>query len=170
VPRARPVLLFAACIVVTACSKASPAPERGDDPAGAKANGRADCGHTLCGSNFFVDASPAGDCTAGASCALAIKLVATGDFHINDEYPYKLTADDAPGVEYLGAGAGGRNVFSKASSDWQKRDEKSGVMTLAFRSASRGDKILGGTFKLSVCSAQNCQLEQEHVQATVAVR
>jgi len=41
---------------------------------------------------------------------------------------------------------------------------------VAFRAADKGAKSVGGTFKLSVCSAQTCQLEQQQVQATVAVR
>jgi hypothetical protein len=163
-------LVAAASFFALACAKGSQPPGRGDDPPSRPAPARADCGHTVCGSNFFVEAAPAGDCAVGATCKLAVKLVATGDFHINDEYPYKLTADEAPGLEYLGAAPSGKNVFSKASADWKKGDEKSGVMTVAFRSTGQGDKVVGGTFKLSVCSAQNCQLEQEHVQATVAVK
>jgi hypothetical protein len=131
---------------------------------------QSDCGHSACGSNFFLDVSPPTDCVVGATCNVTVKLVATGEFHINDEYPYKFKADDAPGVEFLGADAAGKNVFSKVASDWQKKDEKSGVMKIAFRAADKGQKSVGGTFKLSVCSAQNCQLEQQPVQAAVAVR
>jgi hypothetical protein len=162
-------LLAAAFLLLSACAKDVPRPGRGDDIATTAAPSHADCGHTVCRSNFFVDAAPTGDCLVGEACKLAVVLVATGDFHINDEYPYKLLADETPGVEYLGA-ASGKNVFSRSSSDWERKDEKRGVMTVAFRSSGKGDKVVGGTFKLSVCSAQNCQLEQEHVQATVAVK
>lgn len=137
---------------------------------GSTAVTRPDCGHTACGSNFFVDAVAPADCSAGARCTMAVKLVATGEFHINDEYPYKFKADDAPGIEFLGADPAGKNTFSKDAQNWRKSDEKSGVMTLAFRAADKGQKSVGGTFKLSVCSAQNCQLEQERVTAAVAVR
>jgi hypothetical protein len=166
-----PVAIAAAglfALLVAGCGKdgraASQAP---DDPAAAPPHG--DCGHTACGSNFFLDAAPAGDCPAGATCSVTIRLVATGEFHINDDYPYKFKADDAAGLEFLGADPAGKNTFSKAASNWQKKDEKSGVMTVAFRSAEKGDKTVGGTFKLSVCSAQTCQLEQQPVQAKVAV-
>jgi len=141
-----------------------------DDLTAPPAQHAADCGHSACGSNFFLDVAPATDCAAGAPCSLTIKLVATGEFHINEDYPYKFKADDAPGVEFLGADAAGKNTFSKAASDWKKKDEKSGAMTVAFRAADKGAKSVGGTFKLSVCSAQTCQLEQQQVQATVAVR
>jgi hypothetical protein len=170
--RLAPLAIAGLSLLTAACGKDGRAAGRGepDDPATPAAPPRGDCGHSACGSNFFLDAAPVGDCVVGATCAVAVKLVATGEFHINDEYPYKIKADDAAGVEYLGSDGAGKNVFSKAASDWQKKDEKSGVMTLAFRASNPGSKTVGGTFKLSVCSAQNCQLEQQHVQARVAVR
>jgi|SRR5579859_1223662 len=164
---------LAAASAATACGKdrhASGGPAA-DDIAAAPSSAEANCGvHAACGSNFFLDVVPGPDCVAGATCTVGFALVATGQYHINDEYPYKLKADDAPGVEFLGADAAGKNVFSKAASDWRKRDEKSGVMTLAYRAADKGQKTVGGTFKLSVCSADNCQLEQQRVKATVAVK
>jgi hypothetical protein len=128
------------------------------------------CAHAVCADNFFIDATPAGDCAAGSACTVALKLVATGDYHINDEYPYRFKADDAPGVDFLGTGEGGKNTFSKATGDWQKSEEKAGVMTVKFVPAERGTRSVGGTFKLSVCSPQACLLEQRQVAATVASR
>jgi hypothetical protein len=157
--------------LAVACGKDGPAAPQGREdlapPAPAVPN---DCGHAACGSNFFVDAAPSGDCAAGSPCTLGLRLVATGDFHINDEYPYKFKAEDAPGVEFLGTDAAGATVFSKQASNWNKKDEKSGVMTVAFRATEKGTKSLAGTFKLSVCSAQTCQLEQQPLHATIAVR
>ncbi|HEY6464315.1 MAG TPA: hypothetical protein VIY73_29305 [Polyangiaceae bacterium] len=165
-----PALLVAlAALASVACNKDGHAASQGTDTA-AVPSSQANCGHTACGSNFFVDAVAPADCVQGAKCTVDVKLVATGQFHINDEYPYKFKADDAPGVEYLGADAAGKNTFSRDAKDWKKTDEKSGVMTLAFRADDKGQKTVGGTFKLSVCSAQNCQLEQQPVKATVAVR
>jgi hypothetical protein len=172
----KPILTAAVLVLVgllaAACNREGRAASQGTDPAAGTGSPAAQpgCGHTACGSNFFVDAVAPADCSSGARCTVDVKLVATGDFHINDEYPYKFKAEDAAGVEFLGADAAGKNTFSKDAKDWKKRDEKSGVMTLAFRSDEKGQKSVGGTFKLSVCSAQNCQLEQQPVRATVAVR
>jgi hypothetical protein len=168
----RPVSAVLLCLAAAACGKDHRASggSAADDIAAAPSSAQADCGHAACGSNFFVDVVPGPDCIAGATCSVGFALVATGQYHINDEYPYKLKADDAPGVEFLGADSAGKNVFSKAASDWRKRDEKSGQMTLSYRAADKGQKTVGGTFKLSVCSADNCQLEQQHVKATVAVK
>jgi hypothetical protein len=132
-------------------------------------SGGAACPHAVCADNFFVDAQP-GACTAGSPCTVALKLVATGDFHINDEYPYRFKADDAPGVEFLGTDAGGKSTFSKAAGDWQKSEEKAGVMTVKLLASDRGQKTIGGTFKLSVCSAQNCLLEQRPLKTQVDVK
>ena len=40
-------------------------------------------------------------------------------------------------------------------------------MTVKFSPAERGTKTIGGTFKLSVCSAQSCLLEQRQLTARV---
>jgi hypothetical protein len=129
-----------------------------------------ECSHTACGSNFFVDGAQVGDCPAGANCTAKLTLVATGDFHINDQYPYKFKADDVSGVAFRGTDRGGPNVFSKDADDWHKTGAQQGVMTVTFQSTDKGSKSISGNFKLSVCSAQNCQLEQQTVTVPVAVR
>jgi hypothetical protein len=125
------------------------------------------CSHSVCGSHYFVDAMPVAGCTIGTTCRLAIKLVASGDYHINDEYPYKFKADDAPGLELLGTDVGGKNVFSKVAKDWQKNDERTGTMAVTFKAVDTSVTSVGGVFKFSVCSPENCQLEQERVNASV---
>ena len=161
-------------LVSAGCSKARVAETRGaqDNEAistQAIAAPRGDCGHAVCADNFFVDAVPA-SCTAGAPCSVTLKLVATGDFHVNDEYPYRFKADAAPGVTFLGTDPNGKSTFSKAAGDWQKADAKSGAMTLKFIAAGAGTTALGGTLKLSVCSAQACLLEQKQVTASVLTK
>ncbi len=160
-----------AAFVLLACSKAREVASQGTSnsqsisavPPGA------DCGHAVCADHFFVDAPPA-TCSPGAPCAVALKLVATGDFHVNDEYPYRFKADDAPGLTFLGTDPSGKSTFSKTAGDWQKTDAKSGAMTLKFVADSPGDKAIAGTLKLSVCSAQACLLEQRQVTANVTTK
>ena len=130
----------------------------------------AECAHASCGDDFFVDAEPPPACSPGATCTLALTVVATGAFHINDDYPYKFRADEQPGVEFLGKGEPRGNVFSKTADDWTKKDEKRGTMAVTFRTGTVGVKVLSGTFKLSVCSAEKCELEQRPVRTPVTVR
>jgi hypothetical protein len=128
-----------------------------------------ECGHAVCADNFFIDTSPTPGCAPGATCALSVRLVATGAFHINDEYPYRFKADDAKDLQYFGTDGAGRSVFSKAAGDWAKTDPKIGAMTVKFASASAGRKTVAGTLKLSVCSEANCLLEQRQVVVPVEV-
>jgi hypothetical protein len=125
-----------------------------------------DCSHAACGEGFFVDAAASG-CVAGAACNVTLKLVATGNFHINEAYPYRFKADDAPGVDFLGTGDAKTNVFSKDAGDWRQTEAKSGTMTVKFRPHRKGNQTIAGTFKLSVCSQESCLLEQRQVSASV---
>lgn len=147
---------------------ANPAPKSSPDTMTIAAPA-ASCGHAVCADNFFVDATPV-ECAAGAPCSVTLKVVATGDFHINDEYPYKFKADDAAGVDFLGTDAAGKNTFSKTAGDWQKSEEKVGAMKVKFKIADPGTKTVGGTLKLSVCSGASCLLEQRPVTASVLTK
>ena len=160
--------------VAVGCSKASAASSRAQDemaavspPIPSPPSPRD--GHAASDDNYFVDAVPDA-CAAGTLCTLRLRLTATGDYHINDEYPYKFKADDAAGVEFQGSDSNGKNVFSKSAGDWSKDAEKSGTMTVKFKAADKGSKTIAGTFKLSVCSAQNCLLKQAQLSVSVAAR
>ena len=171
-------------LATAGCGKDSRAATDSERDTAALGRAGTNCLHAACGDNFFIDIAPAGPCAPGATCSAAFTLAATGDFHINDEYPYKFKADDAPGVEFLGTDGAGKNVFSKVANDWRKNSEKTGTMTVKWRPAAQppdqppgsasvavsGERSIAGVFKLSVCSAQNCQLEQVPLKATVAVR
>jgi hypothetical protein len=122
------------------------------------------------GNHFTLDAVPAGDCAAGANCSVTVKLAAQAEYHINQQYPYKFTASASPGVTYLGSDSANPNVFSKGGGDFAIGDEKTATMTVKFKAGQKGPVTVGGTFKLSVCSSANCQLEQQDVAATVTVK
>lgn len=128
-----------------------------------------DCGHSVCTDNLFIDGAPAGKCLAGSVCSVSLTLVATGDFHVNDEYPYRFKADPAKGLTFLGTDEGGKNVFSKGAGDWKKVDPKSGAMTVKFTPEAPGPQAVAGVLKLSVCSGATCQLEQSRVSVMVSV-
>ena len=121
------------------------------------------------GKNFTLDATP-GACSVGGECTVTLKLEATGEYHINKSYPYKFKAADAAGVEYLGKDASGKNVFSKTAGDFAEVGEKVATMTVKFKPAAKGTVTIAGTYKMSVCSAQNCQLEAQDVSVPVTVK
>lgn len=118
------------------------------------------------GQNFSLDLASAG-CKAGADCTMSIKLTAAAEYHVNKEYPYKLTANAAPGVTFLGKKD--PNTFSKASGDLVEDGEKSATMTVRFKPAAAGEAKVAGTYKMSVCSADQCQIEVQPIALSVPV-
>ena len=122
------------------------------------------------GKNFKLDMAPAGDCKAGTACQVTVKLEALGEYHINKDYPYKLKVADAAGVELLGTDAGGKNIFSKSAGDFKIDGEKVATMTVKFKPAKAGSVTLSGTYKMSVCSAANCQLETQELSIAVTAK
>jgi len=155
---------------LAACSRAGDGAPRATKAVTAAATPTGECGHAVCADNFFIDTSPSPGCAPGATCAVDLRLFATGDFHVNDEYPYRFKADETNDLHFFGVDTAGSNVFSKAAGDWRKTDAKSGVMTVKFAPAGPGTKTVGGTFKLSVCSGANCLLEQRQISAVVLVK
>jgi hypothetical protein len=125
------------------------------------------CGHAACGDSYFVDVIAEDGCASAARCNVGLKLTATGAFHVNDQYPYKFKAEATPAVEFLGTDPAGKNVFSKPAGDWAQTGAKSGVMTVRLTPAAPGRSTISGVFKLSVCSEQNCLIEQPQLQVSI---
>ncbi len=118
------------------------------------------------GKNFSLDVASPG-CRAGEECTMTIKLVASADYHVNKEYPYKFVAAAAPGIMFLGKGDA--TTFSKASGDFVEEGEKTATMTVRFKPGAAGEAKVSGTYKMSVCSADQCQIEQQPVSLGVPV-
>ncbi|AKU99692.1 hypothetical protein AKJ09_06356 [Labilithrix luteola] len=124
-------------------------------PASAHVNGR----------NFGLDVASAG-CRAGSECAMTIHLAVAGDYHVNKEYPYKFVATPEPGVTFL---AQDGTTFSRAAGDFREEGAKAGTMTVRFKPSAAGTARVQGTFKMSVCSDENCQIEQQPVSLAIPV-
>lgn len=118
------------------------------------------------GKNFALDVASPG-CKAGDDCTMTIKLSPDGAFHVNKEYPYKFLASAAPNVTYLGKAD--PNTFTRAAGDFAEQNEKSATMTVRFKPSSAGETHVAGKYKLSVCSAEQCQIEEAMVDLPVSV-
>ena len=171
-------VLAVAALAVTACSKEKPAGTTAepkapdtkspvvnaiklekpqvDSPDGATKH--------LEGDHFALDLETKG-CKAGAECTMTIKLAIQGDFHVNKEYPYRYVAADTAGVEYLGKAD--KNKFTKDAGDFVAADEKNGTMTVKFKPATAGKLKLTGVYKMSLCSADQCQIEEPSLELTI---
>lgn len=118
----------------------------------------------VAGDHFALDLASSG-CKAGAECTLTIKLAVEGEFHINKEYPYRFVATETPGVEFLGKPD--RNKFTKDGGDFVASGEKAATMTVKFKPASAGKTKIAGTYKMSVCSADQCQIEEPSLELVI---
>lgn len=113
----------------------------------------------LATSSFYrIDAAPLAPCTAGSACQARLVLSALGNYHVNKEYPFKFLGDAAPAAPVDGTGT------------FAVDDAKRGTMTVVFRPAAAGTAHLAGTFKLSVCSDETCEIESPRLDVAVAVR
>jgi hypothetical protein len=160
------VAVVATASVFVACSRESAAATKGG---ASHSSTPVAAGSHADGDHFSVDAAQAGACSPGAECSVAIKVTVRDDFHVNQEYPHKFTAQDAAGVEFLGKDPAKKNVFSKAQGDFTSSDPKSAVLTVRFKSQA-GSPTIAGTLKLGVCSEQNCLLPSVDLAVPVTVR
>jgi hypothetical protein len=140
---ARELLLIA---VVAACGRDKPAtpPTTGAAPLASKAF-------------YRIDAGPQTPCASGTTCEARFALTALGDYHVNTQYPFKLVGDPAPAVALDGDGT------------FVLDDAKHGTMTVKFRPRAPGTAKLVGTFKLSVCTEEVCEIETPKVELAVPV-
>ena len=115
-------------------------------------------GTALAEKSFFrIEPGPRTPCTAGTQCEARLAFSALGDYHVNDQYPFKFVADGVAGIAIDGTGT------------FTQDDPKHGMMTIKFRTMKRGAVKLAGTFKLSVCTDEKCEIEEPKLAFEVPV-
>lgn len=124
--------------------------------------------------NYKTDLRTQGACKVGEECKVVITLDAQAEYHINKEYPYKFTASASPDIDYLGKEGdekcgGGKLVFSKCAGDFKEEGASKATMTVRFKPTKAGSVNVAGTYKLSVCSDQNCVLDSAKLELAVNV-
>lgn len=132
-------------ILLAACDRGDRAPS----PSGESA--------TKGGPSYKVETAPPPPCRAGEACTVRVELTALGGFHVNKDYPFTFVPTPTDGISHEGTG-----TFARDS-------EQAGTMTLTFRAAAPGTAKVAGTFKLSVCSDDECQIEDVPVAVDVPV-
>jgi hypothetical protein len=101
-------------------------------------------------------------CQHAQTCTVHAEIIAKGEYHINESYPYKFRVDAAPpvGLAYP------KPVVGR--DDGQFEAQKA-VLRVPFVAAAAGDKKVGGVLSLSVCSAKNCLMDKQALELTVKV-
>ena len=99
--------------------------------------------------------------TVGQQGNVQVVLVAKGEWHCNDKYPYKFK---------LGAASGGVSYPTPiVRAEGLRIAPERTVMTVPFVPSASGDARVSGTFSFSVCSAASCQIETRELALTVKV-
>ena len=147
-----------ALIAAMLAAAAGPACKRDRDARPAPAGAAGQLPPPLAGKEFYrVDAGPQTPCAAGEVCEARIVVTALAGFKINKDYPFKFVPDPAPGLAIEGGGAFARD------------DARTGTLTLRFRAAKPGPVRLSGTFKLSVCTDEQCEIEEPKIALELPV-
>ena len=145
--------LIAIALVIAAGESA--ACGRGGDPAGKASEPR---GTPLASKAFYrVDPGPPAACARETNCEARLVLTALGAYHVNKDYPFKFVGEPASAPLLDGEGT------------FAVDDAKHGTMTVKFRPGAAGTAKLSGTFKLSVCSDDTCEIEAPKIELAIPV-
>jgi hypothetical protein len=106
----------------------------------------------VAGRNYHVLAGPLATCPPVGPCTVAADLHADNGFKVNADYPHKLIEP---------------NVALVAPATFAKLSTTRGRLLVSFDRAAPGPTTVGGTFKLSVCSADVCEIENVKLAVVV---
>lgn len=136
-------------VVVTAAVPDAPPPPPVESP---KQTGQA----------FSVWLQSSGRYSAGQQGTVEAVVVPKGEFHCNQEYPYKFVASSgSAGVTYPKPTVRGEGLSVSSTR---------AAMRIPFVPQSAGDAKIGGTFHFSVCTDSQCVVEKRDVFVTVKVQ
>jgi hypothetical protein len=112
---------------------------------------------------------PPADARAGAEAVAKITVTPATGYHVNTEYPTKLTLTSPQGVTLAKAElvAGGHD---KAKGDADDFDEKQLAFAVKLTAAATGSYTINGSFKFAVCDASQCLPKKETIAITVAAK
>lgn len=111
--------------------------------------------------NFAVEMKATGPYKAGQQGDVEVVLEPKGEFHCNQEYPYKIKLGTAPaGITYPQPVVKGEAITIKP--------EKA-VMKVPFTPEKPGEAKVSGNFYFSICTAQQCVIENRELAVMVKV-
>jgi hypothetical protein len=109
------------------------------------------------------------DAKPGAETVAKITVTPGKGYHVNTEYPIKLTLAPAAGVTLAKAEltAGGHD---KARGDAAALEEQGLTFQVKLTPSASGSYTVNGKFKFAVCDANQCLPKKENIAITVAAR
>ena len=106
----------------------------------------------------------------GAEATVSLKVTPAAGFHVNTDFPIKLTLEAPPaGVTLAKAElvAGGKD---KAQGDASALSEKTIAFDVKATPAAAGSYEIKGMFKFGVCDEQSCHAKRQPVTIAIAAK
>jgi hypothetical protein len=109
------------------------------------------------------------DAKAGAEATAKITVTPGHGFHVNTEYPIKLTLETPAGVKLAKTEfkAGGHD---KGRGDAEALDESQLVLAVKMTADKSGSYTINGSFKFAVCDKDQCLAKKEPIAIAVAAK
>lgn len=111
---------------------------------------------------YTLQVEPPSAAKAGEPGVVKVKVLPKAPWHMNLDYPTKLTVEAPTGVEL--AKAEQKKADAKALTD------ETCEFDVAFTAADAGDKSFTGKFKFAICQDEACSPVQEDIEFQVAVK
>ncbi len=112
---------------------------------------------------------PPTDAKAGAEATVKITVTPGSGYHVNTEFPIKLTLEAPAGVTLAKSEfkAGG---MDKAKGDADVLEEQQLLIGVKLTAAKSGSYTINGTFKFAVCDKDSCLPKKETIAILVAAK
>lgn len=110
---------------------------------------------------YQISGTQVGECSAGKTCHVAVKIETRGDKHLNESYPLKFRMKETQNVCYE------KQVLTRADA---KFDANSVKFDVAFVPSSPGNKTIAGVLNFSVCDSGSCYLEKVDLDVDAIAR
>jgi len=109
------------------------------------------------------------DAKAGAEATVKITVTPATGYHVNTEFPIKLTLTAPDGVTLAKSEfkAGGP---SKDKGDADTLEESQLLLGVKLTAAKSGSYTINGTFKFAVCDKDSCRPKKESIAIQVAAK
>lgn len=107
---------------------------------------------------YRLDLGPQMPCRAHSPCQVDLVLTALGEHHVNEKYPTKFVLDNDNAAH-----------LTELSGSFKLERATVGIWSLFVRASKPGKYTLKGTFKLSACTDENCEIESPQIAFDVTV-
>jgi hypothetical protein len=114
--------------------------------------------------------TPPADAKAGAEAIVTILVTPKTGYHVNTEFPIKLTLDAPPSGVTLARTEWKAGGSSKDKGDADALDEQHLALSIKMTAAASGTYTLNGSFKFAVCDHDSCLAKKEPIAITVAAK